>query len=67
VPGRDAYEVAAAWDAIVNAPRALARVEAERERHMAGRVREEAASRARLLAVLPAARFPGVMAHLAKP
>ncbi len=67
IPAQDAYELAIKWDAIVNGPRSLARVEAERERHMAARLREEAATVKRLLAVVPVARLAGVLANLAKP
>lgn len=64
VTAAEPYALAAQWDARVNAPRALARVEEERERHMALRVREVAARCHRLLAVVPAARFAGVLGRL---
>ena len=66
VGGADAYGVAANWDARWNRPKGLARVEAEREGHMAHRIKEEAA-KGTVLAVVPSVRLAGIVAELAKP
>ncbi len=60
----DAYALAVAWDAEQMDLRPLAALEALRERHMAVRIRELAARSSRLLAILPAARMPGILAAL---
>ena len=61
VQGADAYALSEAWDAAWTRPKGLRAVEDARERHMAARLREAAAGRARLLAVLPAARMAGIL------
>lgn len=61
----DAYAFAQAWDASTLATKSLRFVESEREAAMAKSLREAAAGRQRLLALLPAARHPGVLALLA--
>lgn len=63
VEGRDPYDIAAAWDAQWIRPKGLARVEQERERHMAERLRE-AAGKGSVLAVLPSVRLAGVVEAL---
>ncbi len=60
----DAYAFALAWDAAWNKPKGFARVEAEREAHMAQRIRDLAHGHQRLLAVVPATRFGGILAKL---
>lgn len=65
VAGADAYEVAANWDAVWTKPKGLARVEADREAHMAHRIGEEAA-KGTVLAVVPSVRLAGIVAALAK-
>lgn len=60
----DPYALATAWDAYQNQQAALQQVEAAREEHMARRLREVAAGKARLLAVLPVARLAGVVRRL---
>ncbi len=65
VGGADAYEVAANWDAAWTKPKGLRRVEAEREAHMASRLRELAA-KGTVLAVVPSVRLAGIVAQLAK-
>lgn len=61
VQGADAYAVAAAWDAAWTRPKGLRAVEAAREQTMAHRLREVAAGRERLLAVVPAVRLDAVV------
>ncbi|MHB8634561.1 MAG: hypothetical protein ACYDBQ_11460 [Thermoplasmatota archaeon] len=61
---RDAYQLACDWDAATLATASLRAVEERRERHMAERLRDLARLHPRLLAVVPCARFAGVMAHL---
>jgi hypothetical protein len=61
----DAYALAAAFDAERNGTRGLRKVEAAREAQMADRLRELAGRHAALVAVVPAARFAGVLALLA--
>ncbi|MGB0652747.1 MAG: hypothetical protein ACPGQL_06055 [Thermoplasmatota archaeon] len=61
----DAWDLVRRWDAFQNKLKQLATVEAAREAHMAQRLVEEAKERSRLLAIVPAARFDGVVAALA--
>lgn len=61
----DAYAFAKAWDLATLPTASLRAVEAMREATMAARLRDEAKGRARMLAVVPAARFDGVVAQLA--
>lgn len=61
---RDAYELVQAWDEEQTTVKPLAAVERLREHHMAVQLRELAARSSRLLAVVPAARFAGVVADL---
>ena len=63
VGGADAYAVAANWDARWTKPKGLARVEQEREGHMAHRIREEAA-KGTVLAVVPSVRLAGIVRAL---
>ena len=67
VEGPDAYALAAAWDEAWTAPKGLARVELEREAHMADRLREAARGKQRVLAIVPASRLPGLLARLQAP
>lgn len=67
VQGADAYAVAAAWDAAWTRPKGLRAVEEAREEHMAGRLREAAEGRSRLLAVVPAVRLDAIAARLRGP
>lgn len=60
----DPYGLVRQWDAVDNRGRALAAVQAEREDHMAQRIRELATDHASLLAVVPAARWDGVVRRL---
>jgi hypothetical protein len=62
----DAYALAAQWDAALAAG-PMRELEHEREAHMAQRIRELAATRRSLLAIVPAARLPGVAQALAPP
>lgn len=64
VQGQDAYDLARAWDNAWIRPKGLRRVEEAREEHMARRLREAAATRHRLLAILPSVRMDAVLAHL---
>jgi hypothetical protein len=64
VAGADAYALSDAWDAAWTRPKGLREVEEARERHMAGRLRELAPGRRRILAVVPAPRLPGILAAL---
>lgn len=57
----DPYVLATAWDEHQTRVKPLAAIERLRERHMAVRLRELAARSTRLLAVVPAARLPGVV------
>ena len=50
------------WDAEVNGPPGFAQLQARREAYMAGRLREIAASAARILAVIEVERVRGVLA-----
>lgn len=61
---QDAYALAMQWDAEQTRVKPLAEIERLRERHMAMRLRELAGSSARLLAIVPAARLPGILALL---
>ncbi len=63
----DAYDLVQRWDAFQNNLKQLRKVEEMREEHMATRIREEAASRTKMLVVLPVARFEGVVGRLAQP
>ncbi len=60
----DPYDLVRRWDAFQNNLKQLRKVEQMREEHMAARLREVAGEGARLLAVLPVARFDGVLAAL---
>lgn len=62
----DAYDLAARWDALL-AIGPLLRLERMREGHMAARLRALAQESRSLLAVVPAARLPGVAAALLDP
>lgn len=66
VAGGDPYAVMGAWDAAWNRPKGLRRVEEDREACMAQRLKEEAAT-GTVLAVVPAARLPGIVRALADP
>ncbi len=64
----DAYALATAWEGYLMRLKPLAEVEAAREEWMARRLREVAAGRRRVLAVVPVARMAGVASRLtAKP
>lgn len=65
VVGSDAYAVANAWDAAWTRPKGLRRVEAQREEHMADRIRA-LAPQGSMLVILASARLPGVVAALAR-
>jgi len=60
----DPYGLAVAWDAYQNQLKPLQALEAAREEHMAKRLREALDGRNRVLALVPAARFEGVLAAL---
>lgn len=60
----DPYALARSWDATLLRVKPLATLESEREQHMADGIRALAARHGRLVAVVHAARFPGVFAHL---
>lgn len=64
VSGPDAYALSDAWDAAWTRPKGLRRVEEAREEHMARRLAEIAASRRRVLAVVPASRLAGLLRRL---
>lgn len=66
VAGADAYAVAGNWDAAWTQPAGLRRVEAAREAHMAGRLRELARTGS-VLAVVPSVRLAGIVSRLAPP
>jgi len=63
---KDAYDLATQWDALANHSRPLRHLESLREDAMAKGVADGAAGHARLLAVVPAPRLPGVAARIAK-
>lgn len=60
----DAHGFALEWDRILCRVRPLALLEQDREAHMAECIRDLAHDHARLLVVLPAARFAGVVEKL---
>ncbi len=60
----DPYDLARKWDAYQNNLKQLRRVEEMREDHMAGRLREVAGRGGRLLAIVPVARFDGIVAKV---
>lgn len=63
IKGNDAYDLATAWDAAWTRPKGLRKVDALREAHMAERLQELARSGS-VLAVVPCARLPGIVALL---
>jgi hypothetical protein len=60
----DPYELVRLWDAEAHASRPLREMEALREAWMARRLREVCAGRSRVLALVPAARWQGIVALL---
>ena len=62
----DPYDLAITWDRETNASKPIRELEAMREEHMAKRIREASATCQRLLAIVPAPRFAGIMARLEK-
>lgn len=63
-PQDDPHDLARAWDAYQNRLKPLKAVEAAREAHMAKRLRAVCVGHQRVLAVLPVARFDGVLERL---
>lgn len=58
---KDAYDLAVAWDREANGSRPLRQIEALREETMARKLTELAPKAKRILAVVPAARFEGIV------
>lgn len=60
----DRFALAQQWDAILSKPKPIKAIEVAREVHMAERIEDLARDHGRLLAVVPAARFEGVVSRL---
>ena len=60
----DPYELVTQWDAEAHASRPLREMEALREEWMARRLREVCAGKSRVLAVVPSARWQGIVTRL---
>jgi pheromone shutdown protein TraB len=61
----DRFVLAARWDALFGRVKPLAGLEREREAHMAKRLRALTTEHERIVAVVPAPRFAGVVSRVA--